>query len=105
MFKFSLSNDIYTKKTAAGVTCFRLDPGPAFHKWAHQNSAEYTGEYIEGCLLDNFIMSTPRGYAAFYERYVNAWTSEYYVEFQAGPAQAVFSNWYEFERKEEAARA
>ncbi len=103
MFKFSFHNDIYTEKTAAGVTRFRLDPGPAFHKWVHQNRAEYTGDYIDGCLLDNFVMATPRGFAAFYEHYINEWTSDYFVEFQAGPAQAVFSNWYEFERKEEAA--
>ena len=100
MFKFNFSNDIYTEKNAAGVTRFRLDPGPAFEKWAHQNGAEYTGDYIAGCLLDNFIMATPRGYAAFYEHYLNEWNSDYYVEFQPGPAQNLFSNWYEFERKE-----
>ena len=91
----------YQKHSGAGVTSFRLDPGPAFDKWARQNSAEYTGDYIEGCLLDNFIMVTPRGYAAFYENYVNEWTSNYYVEFQPGAAQNVFSNWYKFEALEE----
>ena len=99
MFKFTLSNDIYTKKNAAGVTCFRLEPGPAFHKWAHQNGAEYTGDYVEGCLLDSFVMSTRRGFAVFYENYVNEWTSDYYVEFQPGAAQNIFSNWYEFEKE------
>lgn len=102
MFKFNLFNDIYTEKNAEGVTRFRLDPGPAFEKWVHQNGAEYAGDYIDGCLLDNFVMATRRGYAAFYEHYVNEWTSDYYVEFQPGPAQIVFSNWYEFERKAEA---
>ena len=102
MFKFSFFNDIYTEKNDAGITCFRLDPGQAFEKWARQNGAEYTGDYIDGCLLDNFVMATRRGYAAFYEHYVNEWTSDYYVEFQPGPAQAVFVNWYEFERKAEA---
>jgi hypothetical protein len=97
MFKFTLSNDIYTEKTGAGITCFRLEPGPAFEKWARQNGAEYTGDYVEGCLLDNFIVATRRGYAAFYEHYVNEWTSDYYVEFQRGAAQAVFANWYKFE--------
>ena len=84
----------------ADVTSFRLDPGPDFEKWAHQNNAEYTGDYIEGVLLDNFIMCTPRGFAAFYENYLNEWSSTYYVEFQPGAAQNIFSNWYEFERKE-----
>ena len=102
MFKFSFCNDIYTKKNAAGVTCFRLDPGQALEKWIHQNGAEYAGDYVEGCLLDNFVMATRRGYAAFYEQYINEWTSDYYVEFQPGPAQAVFANWYAFERKAEA---
>ena len=102
MFKFKFFNDIYTEKSADGVTRFRLDPGAAFDKWKHQNNAEYAGDYIEGCLLDNFIMCTPRGYAAFYESYVNEWTSDYYVEFQPGAAQNVFSNWYKFENKMEA---
>jgi hypothetical protein len=83
----------------AAVTSFQLDPGPAFEKWVHQNNAEYTGDYVEGCLLDNFIMYTRRGYAAFYEHYINEWTSDYYVEFQAGAAQTVFSNWYQFEKE------
>ena len=83
----------------ANVTFFQLDPGPAFDKWVHQNSAEYTGDYVDGCLLDNFIMCTPRGFAAFYENYINEWTSNYYVEFQPGAAQNIFSNWYEFEKE------
>ena len=85
------------EKAGAGVTCFRLEPGAAFEKWIHQNGAEYTGDYIEGCLLDSFVMVTRRGFAAFYENYINEWTSDYYVEFQPGAAQAVFSNWYKFE--------
>ncbi len=99
MFKFTFHNDIYAEKNAAGVTCFRLDPGQDFEKWAHQNGAEYVGDYVTGCLLDNFVMCTRRGYAAFYENYVNEWTSDYYVEFQAGAAQTVFSNWYQFEKE------
>ena len=83
----------------ADVTSFQLDPGPAFDKWVHQNSAEYTGDYVDGCLLDSFIMCTPRGFAAFYENYLNEWSSNYYVEFQPGAAQKVFSNWYEFEKE------
>lgn len=99
MFKFQYYSDIYTEKSADGVTCFRLDPGAAFEKWVHQNGAIYTGDYIEGCLLDNFVMATQRGYAAFYENYINEWKSDYYVEFQPGPALDVFSKWHNFEQK------
>ena len=102
MFKFSFSNDIYTEKTAAGVTCFRINPGAAFEKWMYQNGAEYAGDYVEGCLLDNFVVSTRRGFAAVYENYVSEWASDYYGEFQPGAAQDVFSNWYKFEKEADA---
>jgi hypothetical protein len=97
MFKFTFHDDIYTEKNAAGVTCFRISAGSDFEKWTRQNSAEYTGDFVAGCLLDNFVMVTPRGYAAFYENFVNEWTSDYYVEFQPGAAQDVFKKWYDFE--------
>lgn len=77
---------------------FLLDPA-ALDKWMHQNEAIYTGDYIEGCLLDNFIVSTRRGYAAIYERYISPNKSGYYVEFEPGPAQGVFKKWYNFENK------
>jgi len=102
MFKFDFHNDIYTEKNAAGITSFRLDPGPALEKWLHQNGAEYVGDYVEGCLLDNFVVCTRRGFAAIYENYVNEWSSDYYIEFQPGAAQGVFSNWYKFEKEMEA---
>lgn len=68
-------------------------------KWLDQNKAFYIGDLVEGCLLDNFVVCTKRGFAAFYEKYVNEWNSKYYVEFQAGIAQEVFRNWYEFEKE------
>lgn len=97
MFKFSFHNDIYTEKSAAGVTCFRISAGSDLEKWIRQNGAEYTGDFSPGCLLDNFVMVTKRGFAAFYENFVNCWTSDYYVEFQPGPAQDVFRKWFAFE--------
>jgi len=78
------------------MTCFRMNAGN-LEKWLYQNGAEYTGDYIEGCLLDNFIVSTRRGFAAIYEKYVNPNLSEYYIEFEPGAAENVFSNWYKFE--------
>lgn len=98
MFKFSYSDGIYTEKDAAGVTCFRLDPGKDFEKWFRQNKAEFVGDFVPGCLQDNFVVVTKRGIAAVYENYVNCWTSDYYIEFQPGAAQDVFRRWYEFEQ-------
>lgn len=66
-------------------------------KWMHQNKASYTGEFVEGCLLDNFVVVTRRGFAAIYEKYLNPNSSCYLVEFQKGAAQDVMRNWYKFE--------
>lgn len=78
------------------VVRFALSPS-AFEKWMHQNKAEYTGCFVAGCLLDNFVVETKRGFAAFYEHYLNEWSSDYIVEFEPGPAQTVWRRWYEFE--------
>ena len=51
------------------------------NKWLHQNQAEYTGDFFEGCLLDNFIVSCKNGIAALYEHYSNCWSSCYEVHF------------------------
>lgn len=75
-----------------------LDPA-ALEKWMHQNKANYTGDFLEGCLLNNFIVSTRRGYAAIYEKYINPNKSGYYIEFEAGTAAAIFNNWSEFYNK------
>lgn len=82
------------------VAIFSLNPSE-FEKWMHQNKAVYSGRFIEGCLLDNFVVMTKRGFAAFYEHYVNEWTSNYIVEFESGAAQAVWRRWYDFEERRE----
>ena len=66
-------------------------------KWLHQNKAEYTGDYVEGCLLDNFVVMTKRGFAAVYEKYATPNSSVYRTEWESGTAQEVFRRWYEFE--------
>ena len=38
-------------------------------------------------------------FAAFYEHYLNEWTSDYLVEFESGTAQTVWKRWYEFEER------
>ena len=63
------------------MTSFYI-PSTFLETWIHQNDAEYLGDYVPGCLLDNFTMGTRRGYAAIYEHYLNEWTSDYYIEFQ-----------------------
>ena len=73
-------------------------------KWMKQNKAEYTGMFFEGCLLDNFMLSTKRGYAAIYEKYVNANCSEYLMKFAAYKnMKAVDLLFSEFITREEAA--
>lgn len=79
------------------MTTFYIYGENELQEWMLRNKAEYTGDFIEGCLLNNFVVSTPRGYAAIYEHYVNEWTSCYYVEFETGVASAVWDNWYRFE--------
>lgn len=63
--------------------------------WLYQNDAS-TMECLDGCLLDNLLIETKRGYAAVYEHPINSCSSDYYIEFQAGAADDVFNNWYAF---------
>lgn len=78
------------------MTTFRIGSGE-LEKWMHQNKAAYAGVFIAGCLLDNFVVVTKRGFAAIYEEYLNEWSSTYRVEFEPGAAQTVWSRWYQFE--------
>lgn len=101
MIKFDYVPGIYTERRqrAPGrppVTCFRLD-ACGLDKWMAQNGADYTGDFVAGCLLDSFVAATRRGYAAVYENYVNTWTSDYYIEFQPGAATDVWDAWNEYE--------
>lgn len=80
-------------------------------KWLYQNRACYTGAFIEGVLLDNFVVDTPKGYAAIYEKAVNEWTSKYLVEYAISKEKdggkykwfkgfsTVWKNWYDFEKQ------
>lgn len=68
-------------------------------KWMHQNRADYTGAFVEGTLLDNFVIACKRGFAAVYEHCLNEWSSDYRVEFDLGAAQEVWNRWYRFEER------
>jgi hypothetical protein len=78
------------------ITTIRLG-SRELDKWMHQNQAEYTGDFVEGCLLDCFVLWCKRGVAAVYEHALNDWSSEYLVEFQRGDGHDVWERWYEFE--------
>lgn len=82
------------------LTKLRISP-KNLEKWMHQNEAKYTGVFVEGCLLDNFVLVCKRGFAAVYEHYLNCWSSDYLIEFQSGAAQSVWKNWYKFEEAAE----
>lgn len=78
------------------ITSFYLDPAD-LEKWMYQNKAVYTGDFVEGCLLDNFMVQTKRGHAAIYEHYLNPNSSDYLVYFQPGCSQKLFAAFYIFE--------
>lgn len=63
-----------------GATVFRVSNE---EKWMHQNGAEFTGAYVEGTLLDNYILQCKRGWCAVYERYATPNSS--YHEFRFVP--------------------
>ena len=80
-----------------GIYEFFISGEKELERFIKNNHAEYTGCYIEGSLIDNFVMSTSKGYAAFYESHRNEWTSWWRVEYQTGFAQDMWRHWYEFE--------
>ena len=84
----------YQKEKESTVTRFYLDPCD-LNKWMHQNDVIPIA-FVDGCLQDNMLFKTKRGYAAVYEHYVNEWSSDFYIEFQPGAANDVFNAWYEF---------
>ena len=84
------------------IHAFYLEP-KHFDKWAHQNQIEYTGDFVEGVLLDNFVVFTKHGIAALYAHYLNPWQSNYIVEFvredknNSEWTQKIMERWYKFE--------
>lgn len=93
-----------------GIKTFRIY-GNDVEMWLKQNNGDYTGDCVEGCLLDNFMVQTPYGYAFFKEIALNCWTScyEVYYGFDRKNHVAwndiyneVWNMWYDFEAKAEA---
>lgn len=66
--------------TTNKITHFCISP-KNLDKWVYQNKAKYE-EVFEGCLLNNYLITCKRGYAAVYEKVVNEWSSTFIVFFQ-----------------------
>ena len=88
------------------ITSFYLNPND-LDKWMYQNKASYTGNYVEGVLHDSFVLETKRGYAFFYDHYLNEWSSDYevyFIPYKAGEMHMLsydklWAEWMEFEDK------
>ena len=65
-------------------------------KLMHQNKAEYI-DCIEGCLLDNLLISTKRGYIALMETYQNSNSSIYTLNFSTD-SNEIYHLWENLER-------
>lgn len=77
---------------------FTISPA-GMNRWIEENRAEHTGDFVEGVLLDNFVLSCEWGYAAVYEVHLNEWSSIYRVEYETGEAKDVWKRWHEFEAR------
>ena len=74
-------------------------------KWEHQNRAEYMGDFVEGVLLDSYMLACKRGYCAVYARSHSAgWSSWHEYRFAAyKDKEACDELWREWREFEEAA--
>lgn len=74
-------------------------------KFIAQNDAVFTGDFVEGCLINNFVLACNRGYAFFYEHATTTWTSDYYVEFvpynDRENVLKLWDKWHKFEKEME----
>lgn len=84
-----------------GATVFRVEDAA---KWEHQNEAEYI-DFVEGVLLDSYVLACKRGYCFVYARSANAGWSSWH-EYKFAPykdEQAVKELWDEWLDFEESA--
>lgn len=68
------------EKWGNGTTVFFMEPAD-INKYIHQNKAEYTGCFVEGCLQDSFVLSCKRGYTFVYEHFLTPWSSDLFCIF------------------------
>lgn len=75
------------------------------NKWLYQNRVTDLEDGVEGSLLDNFIAKSKNGIIAVYEHYLNANSSDYYIEFARDKDDAsidlLYKNWDEFKNDAE----
>lgn len=91
-----------------GTTGFYMNPCD-LDKYMHQNKAQYTEMFVEGCLQDNFVLECKRGYLFCYEHFLNSWFSDlecYFIPYKLAKTNPdaydnAFSAWYEFEMMNE----
>ena len=84
------------------VTKFRIRPEEV-GKWEHQNRAEYAGPFVEGVLLDSYVLACKRGWCFVYARSAAAgWSSWHEYKFAAykddEACKQLWDEWYELER-------
>ena len=65
-------------------------------KLIHQNKGKII-EFIEGCLQDNYLIVTNRGYIALLENYVNTWTSNHKLYFSTESGE-IYAIWEQLEK-------
>ena len=66
-------------------------------KWMHQNGAKFTEWYVEGVLLDSYMLECRRGWCAVYERYATPNSSYHeYVFAPYSDEDACNALWSEF---------
>jgi len=86
------------------MTEFYIAPAD-LEKWIYQNDASYTGMFVEGCLLDSFVLECRRGFAFVYEHFLNTWSSNYrvvFIPYRIGKRpefDRAFAEWFEFASK------
>lgn len=75
------------------VQTFRTNTA-GLNKFIQEHNAEYTGDFVDGTLLDNFMLGCDNGYAAVFEIALTCWTSCYEIQYQEGKATDVWNEWY-----------
>ncbi len=79
------------------MTTFKIYGEAEMEKWMVQNNAVYTGDFIDGSLLDNFSVWVKRGMAIITECFENYWSSSYLVRWSQDD-KLIWDLWDEFEK-------